>query len=55
MSGYKKNDFVNYKRGAIRTAKDFSYGDEVIHDVKKAKTSDEISRIMNKARKNKEW
>ena len=39
-----------YKRQAIKAAKDLKYGDEVVEKLKKAKTEGEIDRIMKAAR-----
>lgn len=41
----------NYKRSALRTAKDLLYGAEVLEALAKATTETEISRIMTNARK----
>jgi hypothetical protein len=43
---------VNYKRSAIRAAKELHYGKEVINKLKKASSDDEITRIMLSARRN---
>lgn len=40
----------NYKRTAITTARDLCYSDEVIIQIHKAKTENEISNIMRNAR-----
>lgn len=42
-----------YKKDAIRAAKDFGYGPEVIEKIQNAKSEFEISRIMAAARKEK--
>ena len=42
--------FSIFKRQSIRAAKDLLYGDEVVAKIKKAKTEEEITRIMNTAR-----
>lgn len=39
-----------YKRQAIKAAKDLLYGNKVIKKIKKAKTEGEIDRIMRAAR-----
>lgn len=44
-----KEDY-NYKRHAIRAAKDLCYGEATIEKLKKAKTESEIERIMRTAR-----
>jgi len=41
---------VNYKRSAIRAAKELCYGKEVIDKLKKATSDNEITRIMLSAR-----
>lgn len=40
----------NYKRQAIRTARDLFYPEEVIQKLKTAQSVSEISRIMKTAR-----
>ena len=40
----------NYKRTAITTARDLCYSDEVVMQIRNAKTENEISRIMRDAR-----
>ena len=40
----------NYKRTAITAARDLCYSDEVIMQIRNAKTENEISRIMRDAR-----
>ena len=40
----------NYKRTAITTARDLRYSDEVVMQIRNAKTENEISRIMRDAR-----
>lgn len=52
---YMYEDLHLYKRYAIGAAEDLSYGDDVVERVKSAKTANEISRIMNTARANKQW
>lgn len=47
----RSNHGVHYKAEAIKAAKDLRYGDEVVHKIRKAKSSCEISRIMATARK----
>ena len=44
------NVVSQYKRQAVKAAKDFKYGDEVVEKLKKAKTEDEIDRIIKAAR-----
>ena len=39
-----------YRKDALKAAKDLGYGEEVIQQIKNAKTDDEISRIMASAR-----
>lgn len=43
---------VNYKRSAIRAAKELCYDKEVIDKLKKATSDNEITRIMSSARRN---
>lgn len=45
-----KKDTYNYKREAIRAAKELCYGKEVIAALKAAKTETEVCRIMTTAR-----
>lgn len=44
---------IAFKRHAIKAAKDFRYGDEVIQKLKDAKTTEEVNRIMRTARHKK--
>lgn len=44
---------TTFRRDAIKAAKDFNYGDEVISKPKAAKTVAEMDRIMRTARKEK--
>ena len=46
------NPLSDYRRRAIQAAKDLYYGDHVINLVKKARSIDEIAKIMNSARHN---
>jgi hypothetical protein len=48
-----EQDVKQFKRQAIKAAKDFNYGDEVISKLKAAKTVAEMDRIMRTARKEK--
>nr|DAL62345.1 MAG TPA_asm: hypothetical protein [Caudoviricetes sp.] len=43
-------EMYNYKRKAVRIAKDFRYTMETIKAIANAKTESEISRIMRDAR-----
>lgn len=43
-------EMYNYKRKAVRIAKDFRYTTEIIEAIHKAKTENEISNIMRNAR-----
>ncbi len=43
-------EMYNYKRKAVRIAKDFRYTIETIEAIANAKTENEISRIMRDAR-----
>lgn len=47
------NKGSDYKRLAIKAAKDFNYDDEIIHRLESAKSDNEVSRIMKEARKEK--
>lgn len=49
MKGAAKNQY-NYKKYAIRAAIDLLYPESVINKIKSAKSENEISRIMTKAR-----
>ena len=51
MSNYNALE-SDYKKQALRAAKDFRYGDLVIAKIKAAKSDNEISRIMATARVN---
>lgn len=46
----KANSLSSYKVDAIQAAKDFDYGDVVIHQIEDAKSNDEVCRIMRDAR-----
>lgn len=43
-------EMYNYKRKAVRIAKDFRYTMETIEAIVNAKTENEISRIIHNAR-----
>ncbi len=43
-------EMYNYKRKAVRIAKDYRYTMETIEAIHKAKTENEISNIMRNAR-----
>lgn len=43
-------EMYNYKRKAIKVAKDFKYGEIVVNAINNAKTISEISRIMRDER-----
>lgn len=45
-----REDFYDYKRFAIRAAKELEYSDEVIDSLKASKNDHEIARIMKTAR-----
>lgn len=45
-----REDFYDYKRFAIRAAKELGYSDEVIDSLNSSKNDHEISRIMKTAR-----
>lgn len=47
------DELKHYRKDAIKAAKDFYYGDEVIKQLKAAKSETEIERIMINARHNK--
>lgn len=42
---------VDYKKTALKAAKELNYGQAVINEVRAAKSDQEISRIMRNARK----
>lgn len=43
-------EMYNYKRKAVRIAKDFKYGDKTIKALSNAKSESEITRILKTAR-----
>lgn len=43
-------DFSRYRLDAAKAAKDLIYGDEIVAEIKAAKTIGEIERIMRAAR-----
>lgn len=43
-------EMYNYKRKAIKVAKDFKYGEIVVNAINNATTISEISRIMRDTR-----
>ena len=45
-------ELLVYRRDALKAARDFGYGDDVITEVKQAKTVGRISVIMSMARNN---
>lgn len=47
-----KGEGSDYKKQALRAAKDFGYGDLVIDKIKASNSDNEISRIMATARVN---
>lgn len=48
-----ENEFHSCRKNAIKAAKDFNYGDDVIDKLKAAKTISEVNRIMVDARHEK--
>ena len=52
-SAYETDDVRLYRKEAMRAARDLCYGADVERDLRNAKTSAEISRIMATARKEK--
>lgn len=50
MSSNRENDIRSFKIHAIKAAKDFRYGDDVIKRIRTAKSEGEVSRIMQTAR-----
>lgn len=52
ISDYENGSLREYRRGALKAAKELCYGAKVITKIKDAKTIGEISRIMATARKN---
>ena len=51
----KEFELKAYRREAKRAARDLCYGDLVIEKIQNAKTSYEISRILQMARKEQEY
>lgn len=51
-SGKDRDGFKSCKIEAVKAAKDFRYGKEVIEQLEKAETEGEISRIMITVRHN---
>lgn len=49
-SNYETDDLRQYRKEALKAARDLCYGEEVQRRIKNAKTSAEISRIMKSAR-----
>lgn len=47
-----EREFKEYKKRAVKAAKELSYDDSVISDIKSCKTSVEISNVMKAARLN---
>lgn len=47
------NKGSDYKKQALKAARDFYYDDEIIHRIENAKNDNEVSRIMKEARKEK--
>lgn len=47
------NELETFRRQAIKAARDFHYGKDVIQKLKDAKTEGEIDRIMKNARHEK--
>ena len=51
MEGYNQyGSFNAYKAHAKTAARDLCYGDDVVRQINNAKTEEEISRIMQRAR-----
>ena len=50
IKGYIEQD---YKNRALTAAKELGYGENVVNQIKEAKTNDEIILIMGKARRKK--
>lgn len=50
IKGYSESD---YKTQALKAAKELGYGENVVNQIKEAKTHDEIILIMGKARRKK--
>lgn len=53
MSKRKEYSEPDYRVQAINAARDLYYGEDVIKQIKEAKTHDEIILIMGKARRKK--
>lgn len=49
----KVESFNQYRRRAIKAARDLRYGDDVVNDIKNADTESEIISILADARRNK--
>lgn len=48
-----KKGVSEFKSNAIKAAKDFGYGDDIVNKIRAAKSDSEIDRIMKAARKEK--
>lgn len=46
MNALNREEFISYRRDAIKAAKDFEYGEETIKKLKAATTILEVQRIM---------
>ena len=44
-----------YRKDAIAIAQDLCYGDKVVERIKKAKTNNDIARILAEARREDDW
>lgn len=49
----EETEFPKFRKEAISAAKDLCYSGDVISDLKRAETTEQVNRIMNRARA--EW
>lgn len=49
--GHHRTEKVDYRKNALKAAKELCYGPKVISEIQNAKTDAEIEPIMNIARK----
>ena len=49
----EETEFPKFRKDAISAAKDLCYSGDVISDLKRAETTEQVNRIMNRARA--EW
>lgn len=53
-AAYLKRSFSEVKRTTIRAAKELKYDEDILDDLQKANTEEELTSIMTKARKREE-